>query len=49
MVNWVDEILDNAVRIRRTWPEWMQRIEVEGWSDEVFDGDAGKYGCEELA
>jgi hypothetical protein len=24
--NWVDEILDNAVQTRRSWPEWMQRM-----------------------
>lgn len=29
-MNWVDEVLDNAARTVRAWPEWMRRPEVRG-------------------
>lgn len=31
--NWVYDILDNASRTVRSWPDWMRRPEVRGATD----------------
>lgn len=27
--NWVNEVLDNAVRVYEAWPDWMKRPELQ--------------------
>jgi len=33
--NWINDILDNAERTVRAWPEWMRRPEIRGTSSTI--------------